>query len=90
MTGEKLFQPFKRMNLKTMEDMGKKVKVGTAKNKMVEYGQQGNIAMQLLGTSQTPELNIDLADLMRYPLTPAPFSIGTADGCFAKTDKSKG
>ena len=27
---------------------------------------------------------------MKYPLTPVPFNIGTADGCFAKTDKSKG
>ena len=46
--------------------------------------------MQLLVRSQTPELTIDLADLMKYPLTLVPFSIGTADGCFAKTDKSKG
>ena len=51
--------------------MGKKVKVRTANNKVVEYRQQGNIAMQLLVSSQTPELNIDLTDLMRYPLTPA-------------------
>ena len=27
---------------------------------------------------------------MQYLLTPVPFSIGTADGCLAKTDKSKG
>ena len=78
------------MNLKRMEDMGKNVKVKTANNKTVEYRQQGNVAMQLLVRSQTPELKIDLADLMKYPLTPEPFSIGTADGCFAKTDKSKG
>ena len=78
------------MNLKTMVDMGKNVKVKTANNKIVEYRQQGNVAMQLLVRSQTPELKIDLADLMKYPLTPVPFSTGTADGCFAKTDKSKG
>ena len=24
---------------------------------------------------------------MKYPLTPVPYSIGTADGFFAKTDK---
>ena len=63
--------------LKTMEDMGKKVKVRTANNKMVKYRQQGSIAMQLLVRSQTPELNIDLADPMRYPLIPVPFNIGT-------------
>ena len=78
------------MNLKTMEDMGKKVKVKSSKNKEMQYRQQGNIAMQLLVQSQKPEINIDLADLMKYPLTPVPFSIGTADGCLAKTDKSKG
>ena len=57
---------------------------------MAEYTQIGNIAMQLLVRSQTPELNIDQADLTRYPITQFLFSIGTADGCFAKTDKSKG
>ena len=75
-----------------MEDIGRNVKVKTANNKIVEYRQQGNAAMQLLVRSQTPELKIDLADLMKYPLTPVhvPFSIGTTDSCFAKTDKSKG
>ena len=78
------------MNLKTMEAMGKNVKVKMANNKIVEYRQQGNVAMQVLVRSQTPELQIDLADLLKYLLTPVPFSNGTADGCFAKTDKSKG
>ena len=53
------------MNLKTVEDMGKNVKVKTANNKIVEYKQQGNVAMQLLVRLQTPELNTDLADLMK-------------------------
>ena len=33
--GEDFFEPNKRMNLKTMEDMGKNVKVKTANNKIV-------------------------------------------------------
>ena len=33
--GEDFFEPMKRMNLKTMEDMGKNVKVKTANNKIV-------------------------------------------------------
>ena len=82
--GENFFEPIKRMNLEKMEAMGKNVEVKTANNKIVEYRQQGNVAMQLLVRSQTPELKIDLADLMKYPLTPVPFSIGTANGCFAK------
>ena len=70
--------------------MGKKVKVRSSKTKMLEYRQQGNIAMQLLVQSQRPDILIDLRDLMQYPLTPLSFSIGTADGCLAKSDKSKG
>ena len=46
--------------------------------------------MQLLVRSQKPELQLDLADLLNYPLTSVSFSNGTADGCFANTDKSKG
>ena len=46
--------------------------------------------MQLLVQSQRPDIQIGLGDLMQYPLTPVSFSIGTADGCLAKTDKSKG
>ena len=67
-----------------MEDMEKTVKIKSAQNKIVEYRQQGNIVMQLLGRSKKPELQIDLAELMKYPLTPIPFSTGIADDCFAK------
>ena len=74
----------RRINLKTIEDMGKNVKVKPVNNKKVEYRQQVNVAIQLLVRSQTPELQIDLADLLKYPLTTVPFSIRTADGCFAK------
>ena len=87
---DKFFEPIKRQNLKTMEVINKKAKVPTAKNKVVEYRQQGNIALQLLVQSQKMENPIELAVLMQYPLTTVPFSIGTADGCLSKTDKSKG
>ena len=33
---------------------------------------------------------IDMKELMAFPLTPIPYSIGTADGFLAKTDKAKG
>lgn len=89
-THDKFFEPIKKMNLRTMEDIGKKVKLKSSKNKEIQYRQQGNVAMQLLVQSQNPEINIDLAEILKYPLTPVPFSIGTADGSLAKTDKSKG
>ncbi|KAL5020659.1 hypothetical protein ScPMuIL_002258, partial [Solemya velum] len=83
------FESVKRLNLKTMELMGKTVKI-KSNNKVVEYRQQGNIAIQLLVKSQKPQNQIDIADLMKYPLTPVSYSIGSADGSLAKNDKSKG
>jgi hypothetical protein len=82
------FAPIKRLKLKTMEDMAKAVKVQIGKNKVIEYRQQGNIALQLLVKSE--KLNMNMKELLKYPLTPVPYSIGTADGFMAKTNKSKG
>ena len=56
----------------------------------MEYRQQGNIAFQLLVKSQCQEPKVDLAEMLKYPLTPVPYSIGTADGFLAKNEKSKG
>ena len=57
----------------------------------MEYKQQSNIAFQLLIRSQfEDDLEIDLRELMRYPLTHVPYSCRTADGFLNKTDKSKG
>ena len=33
---------------------------------------------------------MDLEEVLKYPLTPVPPSLGNADGTFAKTDKVKG
>ncbi len=75
-----------------MADMNKTTRIKAGKNKTIEYmyKQQGNIAFQLLVKSQTEGGQLDLNDLMRYPLTPVPYSIATADGLLAKTDKAKG
>jgi hypothetical protein len=88
-TGKKFFEPVKRLNLKTLGDMNKKVKVTTTKSKVLQYKQQGNVAFQLFLKSQNEGLRLDLKELMTYPLTPVPYSIATADGFLAKTDKSK-
>ena len=84
-----IFEPVKRLNLKTLGDMEKKLKITTTKNKVVQYKQQGNIAFQLFVKSQSQGLQLDIKELMTFPLTPVPYSIGTADGFLAKTDKSK-
>ena len=83
------FEPVKRMNLKTFADKNKTVKVLTSKNKVIEYKQQGNITLKLLVQSQMQEERLSMKELMAYPLTPIPYSIGTADGRLLKTDKSK-
>ena len=85
-----LFEPVKRMNLKTFADKNKTAKVLKSKNKVIEYKQKGNIAFKLLVQSQMQEERLSMKELMAYPLTPIPYSIGTADGRLLKTDKSKG
>ena len=46
--------------------------------------------MKILIASQENKIDLDLEDLINFPLTSVPFSLGTADGFLAKTDKSKG
>ncbi|KAK6184936.1 hypothetical protein SNE40_007284 [Patella caerulea] len=91
-TSEKFFDPIKRLNLKTMATMNKSIKLTTTQNKTIEYKQQSDIAIKLLVKSQhLPEgTKLDLEKLMTFELTPVPYSLGTADGFLAKTDKSKG
>ena len=38
---------------------------------------------------EDPTIQVNLEDLLTYPLTPVPYSLATADGYFAKTDKAK-
>lgn len=83
------FEPIKRMKLKTMMDYKKSMRVKTSKNKITELKQQSGVILALLVKIQS-KINIDFEDLMSYPLTPVPYSIGTADGYLTRTDKSKG
>ena len=86
------FQPIKRLNLKTMSDSSSKaIKLQSAsKNKEIEYKQQGSIALQLLMLAQNPKTNVPLEEVLKYPLTPVPSSLGNPDGSMAKNEKSKG
>ena len=40
--------------------------------------------------AQNLGMSIDLENIMRFQLTPVPYSLGTADGHLAKTNKAKG
>ncbi len=70
--------------------MYKKAYVTMIMNRVVQYKQQGNVAFQLFMKYQNQGLQINLKELMRFPLTPVPYNIGTADELFAKTDMFKG
>uniref|UniRef100_UPI00358E53D5 uncharacterized protein n=3 Tax=Myxine glutinosa TaxID=7769 RepID=UPI00358E53D5 len=88
-TDSKFFEPVKRMNLRTLGSMNKVSIISSGKQKVIQYKQQGNVAFKLFMKSQNEGLQLDLKELMTYPLTPVSYSLGTSDGFLAKTDKSK-
>ena len=63
---ERLFDPIKKLKLKTFQSGATKVKVKTAENKVITYKQHSSVAIQLLVKSQTHgQVNID--ELIKYP-----------------------
>ena len=79
---KELFYPTKQNKLKTMSHSSKKVKLKSARNKVIELKHQGIIAFQLLIKSQEGKLNIPLMELIAYQLTPVLYSLGTEDVFF--------
>ena len=67
------FDPLKRLNLKTLKNIDKVVKVTTIKKQVVQLKQQGYIAFHFLIKSQNLGLQLNLKELMTYPLTPVPY-----------------
>lgn len=88
-TGKDFFQPVKSLKLKSFEDINKKVKLNAAQNRMMQYKEQSNSAFYFLVQSQQQGIQLDLKDLMAYPLTTIPYSIGLPGHFLVKTDKSK-
>lgn len=58
----------------------------TSKQKTVNIRAERNLLGQLLILSQSNDISFD--KLFQFSLSPVPWSLGTADGCLAKTDKS--
>ncbi|WAR02903.1 hypothetical protein MAR_009461 [Mya arenaria] len=85
---ESLFEPIQRLKLKTMESTNKTVKLTASQGKIVQYQEQSNIAFTLLVKSQQLREPIQLEEVMKYPLTPVPHSLGTPDGFFMKTNQA--
>lgn len=71
------FEPVKKMNLKTLEDMNVMRKTKTAKHKVVQYKEQSTVAFRLLLKSQAEGVQINMKELVSYPLTTVPFSLAT-------------
>jgi hypothetical protein len=55
---------------------------------VIQYQEQSNIAFMLLVKAQSLNEQLDLEELMRFPLTPVPHSLGTPDGFFCKSNKA--
>ena len=88
-TGTNFFQPISRLGLKSFSDLNKKTKLSHVNNKLLQYKEQSNQAFQLLIKSQNEGLQLDLRELMSFPLTAIPFSIGLPGHFMVKTDKCK-
>ena len=87
--GDNFFDPVKRIKLLTLGHTRKAVRVTTSQNKVVEYKNQGSMTLQLLVKFQEGNM-VGLENVMKYCLTPVPYSIGTADRYLAVTPKAKG
>ena len=83
------FEPIKRRILKTLGGMNKKSKMKSQDSKLLQFKQQGNVAFQLFLACQKLGIQVKLEELVKFPMTPVPYSLATADGFFCKTDKSK-
>lgn len=84
-----VFDPVPHLNLKTMADMHKPVKLATSNKKSNEYKQQVNVAFQLLVRSQQLKGDIWPEKVADIPTHARPVQIGLADDILTKTDKSK-
>ena len=70
-----VFEPIKRLNLKTMSAMHTSVNVTTPKNKTIVYKQQGNVVFQLLVKSQQTADKMDLRKLLPIRLFQYPTAL---------------
>ena len=75
--------------MKTFKSGATRVKAKAAENKIIAYKQHSSMAIQLLVKSQTHG-QVNIEELMKYPRSPVPYSLGIPDGYMTRTDKAKG
>ena len=78
-TKERFFDPVKKLNLETFQSGAKRVKAKTVENKIITYKQHSSVAIQLLVKLQTHG-QVNIEELMKYPRSPVPYSLGTPYG----------
>lgn len=83
------FDKIPKLKLKTMSHSNKIVKLTSAKGKIIQYQEQSDVFCAVLVKSQLLPKPISIEELMTYPLTPIPHSLGTPHGFMCKTDKAK-
>lgn len=87
-TGDNSFyDPIKKLNLKTFEAMKVK-KFINSKEKAVTIAAERSLFARLLIVAKTRS-NISMEDVLKFSLSPIPWSLGQADGGLVKTNKSK-
>ena len=71
-TGTNFFQAISHLVLKSFADLKKKMNISINNNKVIQYKEQSNRTFHLLIQSQNEGLQLDLRELMSFPLTIIP------------------
>ena len=71
-TGTNFFQAISHLGLKSFTDLKKKMNISINNNKVIQYKEQSNRTFHLLIRSQNEGLQLDLRELMSFPLTIIP------------------
>ena len=80
-----VFQPLKRLNLKTFSDNGKLCSTkGSLESRAIKNSQV--LLSKMVMLAQKKKCDID--DVLSYPLAPIPAAIGTVHGSLVKTNKA--
>ena len=79
MKGKGYFDPIKRQKLKKNGHNEQKKCSKKEKNKLTVIKHQHDMIMKILLASQENKIDLDLEELINFPLISVPFSLGTAD-----------
>lgn len=80
------FEKITKLKLKTFADVGKKVTVNKGKSTEIILKADRNLFSQMILVAENRQLN--LAEVLAYPLGPLPWALATADGALRKTSKA--